>query len=172
MSKRILIILFASIISHVSFCQSDPKPCTCCSEKHRQFDFWLGEWEVKSNGKPAGRNTITLVQDSCLIREDWISAGSQFTGTSYNFYNRDKDRWQQLWIDNQGGYLELTGHFENGQMILKSEEMTNPNGEKYFNRITWTPNPDGTVRQHWEISKDNGLNWDTVFDGIYIKADK
>ena len=35
---------------------------------------------------------------------------------------------------------------------------------------TWTPNPDGTVRQHWEISSDAGKSWTTAFDGLYRRA--
>ncbi len=32
--------------------------------------------------------------------------------------------------------------------------------------ITWTPNADGSVRQHWETSED-GKTWKTAFDGLY-----
>jgi len=169
---RIHTIFILSLITLFAYGQSDPKPCYCCTDNHRQFDFWLGEWEVKNNGKLAGKNSITLVQDSCLIREEWISAGNAYTGTSYNFYNEEKDQWQQLWVDNQGGYLELTGKFEKGEMVLKSDEMTNRQGEKYINRITWTPKPDGSVRQHWETSKDQGIHWETLFDGLYLKIKK
>ena len=34
-------------------------------------------------------------------------------------------------------------------------------------RITWTPNADGSVRQHWETSTDDGKTWKTSFDGLY-----
>jgi hypothetical protein len=35
-------------------------------------------------------------------------------------------------------------------------------------RITWTPSPDGSeVRQHWEVSSDDGVTWQTAFDGHY-----
>jgi hypothetical protein len=33
-------------------------------------------------------------------------------------------------------------------------------------RVTWTPRADGSVRQHWESSRD-GASWHTDFDGIY-----
>jgi hypothetical protein len=29
-----------------------PKPPACIAPEHRQFDFWLGEWEVRG---PAGK---------------------------------------------------------------------------------------------------------------------
>jgi hypothetical protein len=38
------------------------------------------------------------------------------------------------------------------------------------NRIRWTRNADGTVRQTWDISQDNGQTWKTSFDGKYVHA--
>jgi hypothetical protein len=35
------------------------------------------------------------------------------------------------------------------------------------NRITWTPHPDGSVRQLWEQSTDEGKTWQVAFDGLY-----
>jgi len=34
-------------------------------------------------------------------------------------------------------------------------------------RISWTPNDDGSVRQLWESSKDGGKSWAVVFDRLY-----
>ena len=42
-------------------------------------------------------------------------------------------------------------------------------GGRQLERITWTSNPDGTVRQHWEQSTDGGKTWTTAFDGLYRK---
>ena len=37
----------------------DAKPAPCSAPEHRQFDFWLGDWEVKGPaGKVAGRNMV------------------------------------------------------------------------------------------------------------------
>jgi hypothetical protein len=35
-------------------------------------------------------------------------------------------------------------------------------------RITWTPNSDGSVRQLWEAADDKGA-WSVVFDGRYTR---
>ncbi len=40
-------------------------------------------------------------------------------------------------------------------------------GNPYINRITWTPNKDKSVRQLWEITKDDGTTWTVAFDGLY-----
>ena len=38
-----------------------------------------------------------------------------------------------------------------------------------INRITWPPRADGSVRQHWQTSSDDGASWTTVFDGLYFR---
>src|SRR5690606_19420254 len=128
------------------------------------FDFWLGEWETYTpNGRLAGTNSITVDQDSCLIRENWKSNGTPYTGTSYNFYNSRTGHWQQLWVDNQGANLQLEGSFNGTAMVLQSEELPNQDKKPQIDRITWAPNADGTVRQLWEVSTDKGKTWQVVF---------
>lgn len=144
--------------------------CNCCTENHAAFDFWVGEWEVTSaNGSPAGKNTITKEEDGCLLREDWTSAAGSFTGTSFNYYNQGSRQWEQLWVDNQGQQLKLKGNRTGNQMILASEEFKGNDGELYTNRITWTANDDGTVRQLWELLKNNEVS-QVLFDGLYTKV--
>jgi len=36
-------------------------------------------------------------------------------------------------------------------------------------KLTFTPNADGTVRQFWEQSVDDGANWTVAFDGLYVR---
>ena len=145
-------------------------PCNCCTEKHSEFDFWLGSWTVTGpNGKTAGTNTIDKIQDNCILRENWTSAKGNYTGTSSNFYNSNTSQWEQIWLDNQGGSLHLKGNREGNQMILQSDELTNDKGEPYFQRITWTLNEDGTVRQYWETITQ-GKEPVVAFDGLYKKT--
>lgn len=144
------------------------KPCACCATEFRQFDFWIGQWTVtQPDGKPAGVNQITVIQDSCVVVENWTSAAGSFSGTSYNFYNTKTKKWQQLWLDNQGGNLQLEGQLVNGAMVMQSKELPNQKGQLQIDRITWTPNRDGSVRQLWESSTDKGKTWTVAFDGRY-----
>jgi hypothetical protein len=41
--------------------------------KNRQFDFWIGEWNVVSTngGAVAGNSKIELILGSCVIQENW-----------------------------------------------------------------------------------------------------
>lgn len=153
--------------------QDEAKPCPCCSEPYRQFDFWLGDWEAYGpTGNLAGTNHIVLLHGQCVIQENWSSGGGSFTGTSYNYYDAADETWNQTWVDNQGGNLQLKGSWNGAAMVLLSEPATTADGVTSQSRITWTPNEDGTVRQHWELTKDGGLTWSTLFDGLYkLKTD-
>ncbi len=102
-----------------------------------------------------------------MIQENWVSATGKYTGTSYNFYDASTKKWHQTWIDNQGGSLQLVGELKNGVMVLASKKMMDKEGNPYINRITWTPNKDKSVRQLWEITKDDGTTWTVAFDGLY-----
>lgn len=143
--------------------------CSCCSEAHNAFNFWLGEWEVYDNdGKLVGKNYIVKEQDGCILSENWTSSNGQFTGSSTNFFNAQTQQWNQLWIDNTGAHLYLSGERKDNQMILASNEIPRENDTPYINRITWTLNKDGTVRQLWEILAE-GEVINVAFDGLYRK---
>jgi hypothetical protein len=146
--------------------------CACCHEKAKQFHFWVGDWETYSAGKLVGTNRIVLMEDNCVMQENWKATGSPYTGTSYNFYNTSTGKWQQLWVDNQGGSLQLEGEWSGAAMILKSKEEKNQKGQLQTDRITWTPNVDGSVRQLWETSVDGEKTWSAAFDGLYKKVKK
>ncbi len=166
MNVKMLTIVFFLLTAN--FLSAQKTPCPCCTPEHRQFDFWLGEWEAFGANGLAGTNSIVLMEDSCVIQENWKSAGSKFTGTSYNFYDRKEKKWKQIWLDNQGGSLELSGNYADGKMVLESKEQySEKNKAHYVDRITWTDNKDGTVRQHWERTTDGGKTWSNIFDGLY-----
>ena len=142
----------------------------CSSDAHAEFDFWVGQWQVTANGKPAGNNTISKIENGCVVRENWSSATSAYTGTSYNFYNQTTEQWEQLWLDNQGGFLKLAGTRKDNQMILQAAPAKNEEGAEVIQRITWTANQDGTVRQLWE-ALTAGKDPQIAFDGLYKKAE-
>ena len=131
----------------------------------RQFDFWLGSWEVVAGGKVVGHNRIESIHGGRVLHENYTTKGI-FVGNSYNSYNVAAKRWEQFWVDNSGTILHLKGALNNsGAMVLSGERATVDGS--VLDRITWTPLDNGNVRQHWEVSSDQGASWQTVFDGIY-----
>ena len=144
----------------------------CTAAQHRQFDFWLGQWEVTNPaGKLAGRSRIEAILGGCVLLENWDSP-SGVSGKSFNLFNAGTGKWEQYWVDNSGSRLHLSGGRVAGDMVLQgAQDLPNAKtGMKQHERITWTPNPDGSVRQHWETSNDDGRTWVTSFDGLYRRA--
>ena len=149
--------------------EDGPPPCS--SDEFRAFDFWLGEWEVSNpEGDVVGENTIRAVLDGCALEENWRGASGS-VGRSLNLYDARTGKWHQTWVDNSGLLLRLDGGLVDGSMVLEGE-LRERDGRTRLHRITWTPGPDGTVRQHWERSEDDGQTWSTVFDGTYTPAEE
>ncbi len=143
--------------------------CACCDSLHQQFSFWEGDWTVyDSTDKVIGHNTLTLQEDSCVLREQWRGAGGS-TGVSINYYNTKDQLWHQHWVDNSGGVLDLKGGLINGTMILMSDPTPNQNGKLVINKVVWTPLASNKVSQEWMVSQDGGKQWITVFLGFYKK---
>lgn len=140
--------------------------CACCKAVNDQFDFWVGDWTVKNRaGETIGRNTIRELEDNCLISEEWQGIKNS-SGRSYNYYDPEKQSWNQLWVSNTGNILKLEGGLVNGKMILTGPMQTNEQGS-YRNQIVWTPQEDGTVTQEWIILSEGDVKADTLFFGIY-----
>ena len=151
-----------------SACGAAPPACT--APEHRQFDFWVGEWDVAdASGKPAGTNRISAIHDGCALREEW-QGRSGVTGSSLNVYDRERKRWHQTWVDSSGGLLVLEGGFADGAITLSgtSFEAGAPS-KRTLQRIRWQAQPDGRVRQLWETSANEGNDWSVVFDGWYTR---
>lgn len=156
-----------------SLCASQgpaPQRPTCSDQRHRQFDFWIGQWDVfLPDGSKAGENRIEAIAAGCALQESWAGRGG-FSGSSLNSFDRTDGKWHQTWVDSSGGRLDLAGALEGAAMVLSS---ASPHPKKpgvtVTQRITWSPGADGSVRQLWETSEDGGKTWTTAFDGRYVK---
>ena len=152
-----------------AFAQQPTSPCPG-SEVHRQFDFWLGTWDVMTpQGQQAGTNTIEKINAGCTLQENWTSAGGG-GGKSFNYYDPHEKAWKQLWVDAGGNVARFTGHFTEGAMRFEGV-WTNANGTTSLMKMTFTPRDDGSVRQYIEQSLDDGKTWNVWFDGSYVRQD-
>lgn len=146
-------------------------PATPCENggRYADFDFWVGSWDVfVPGGAQAGTNRIERDEAGCLLVERW-TGGQGGTGTSVNFYDPARDRWRQLWVSSNGVVIEIEGGLRAGSMVLEGSLISAAGQSQPF-RGTWTPNADGSVRQHFEVSSDGGATWTTWFDGRYVRS--
>lgn len=148
------------------------KQFPCSSKEYKQFDFWVGNWNVYDiNDKLIGTNKVAKTPNACAIQENWESKTSNSLGTSYNYYNAKDKTWNQLWIDNSGYSLNLKGNFTNKKMILKSKLIKSEKGN-YYNQITWTNNNDNSVTQVWDLISEQKVKIKELFRGNYKKITK
>lgn len=161
----LLLMAYCGLCAQKSPCGSNPV--------YRQFDFWVGNWEAYGlNGNKAGDSKISLILDSCVVLEEWISAGVQqgivYKGKSFNTYNAATGQWQQTWVDNVGGSTAfLEGKFENGRITFLSKPIPFAKDSMAIRRLSFSNEGPNKVRQWGEISKDMGVTWVTEFDLEY-----
>lgn len=161
------------LIASTAFCILGPtawsaqQPNPCASAEHRAFDFWVGDWTVKTNdGKVVGHNKIDREYGGCVVHEHYTTDRG-YSGESLNIYDAARGVWHQSWVDNGGLLLTIEGGIRDGKMVMEGQTR-GKDGQPVKQRITWTPNADGTVRQFWESTDAKG-NWTTAFDGIYSR---
>jgi tetratricopeptide (TPR) repeat protein len=156
---------FNALVQRVEW---NERPCAHVSEI-RQFDFWLGDWQVRSpEGTVVGQNSITVENNDCWIHEHW-NGGLGGAGESFNYYNATTKKWHQTWVDDQGEIAEFDGDFRDGAMRLEGYRQ-GPGESRVPARLTLTPLADGTVRQLGENSMDGGKTWTVLYDLLYSKS--
>ena len=159
---------FADVYRHV---RNRVYPCETIPEAD-DFDFWVGEWEVRtSGGELAGHNTITKRDGGCLIQENWRGGGAS-TGTSVSFFQPSRGQWRQIWTGSNGTMFDISGGFVDGAMRMEGTiEYVYPEQVVAF-RGTWTRNADGVVRQRLEEFDLALGTWVLWFEGFYRPIDE
>lgn len=142
------------------------RPCIYSAEA-RQFDFWVGDWEVfNPQGQKAGTNSVQLFSDGCGLLENWTGAlGGD--GKSINFYDAGTQKWYQSWMGTGGGALRYAGNFREGAMRFEGETVAN--GKKTLQKLTFFKLDENTVRQLFEASSDEGKTWAVTSDLKYVR---
>ena len=169
---KILIVLSALYVIPAMAQTSDqnsqkPSAAPCAAAPFREFDFWVGEWEVRDpEGKVVGVNVITSEENGCAIVERWKSSNG--SGQSLNHYDPAAKRWRQHWVG-LGLVLEMEGGVTDGAMIMEGPLQYLVEGRSTRLKGTWTRLPDGRVRQLFEESDDGGKTWKLWFDGHYTR---
>jgi hypothetical protein len=159
-----------AIAATTAHAQTPPPPApSCATPEYRQFDYWVGEWDVfGANDQKIGTNKITRVSGTCALLEQWQATGGG-AGSSINFFDAADKKWHQVWMGGDGVALYLSGNPVEGAMELGGGDRVTPRGT-VRDRIRWTLLPDQSVEQLWSISTDAGATWTTGFRGIYRRT--
>ena len=165
-------VQFLLLAAAVAATQTPPPAAAsgCASVEDRQFDFWVGRWDVYAFAKPDRKVAESLIErryKGCAIWENWQPGTDG--GGSLSSYAPAEKVWKQTWVDNTGSRADFTGGWTGKAMILTGI-WPQPDHPTQLTRMTYTPLPDAGVRQMGETSDDRGKTWQPSFDFIYRKA--
>lgn len=141
-------------------------------EPHRQFEFWVGDWNVTNvNDVHIGTNIVTSELDGCLIQEHWTASNGS-RGLSLNAYDRETGMWHQTWASQvpQGvfGRLRPSGNLVDGKLVLTGTRDAT-GGFTFQDTWTWEENEQGQVIQT-ALAEVPALNFVSSFTGIYTRG--
>ena len=134
----------------------------CNAPAYREFDFWLGQWDVFERGSSTKTADVLVTAElgGCVIRETYEDT-TGLRGVSLSSYDAQAERWQQTWVTNRGQLLVIHGRRAASGMSFAGW-MHETDGETQV-RATWAPDGDG-VRETAERSRDGGTTWTPWFD--------
>jgi tetratricopeptide (TPR) repeat protein len=143
------------------------RPCAFRAES-KQFDFWLGEWDVTVSGSAAGSSRVEKILNDCVLLENWESAGGG-SGKSFNLYDTENKQWRQTWVSANGEAHDYVGKLDAKGAIVFVAKVKTVSGKKGLRRMTFTQLSPHQVRQYIEDSDDHGRKWVPSFDGLYTR---
>jgi len=138
------------------------RPAGCLEAQSRQFDFWVGEWEVSPTGASMilAESSITLVDQGCVVMEEWRPfAGS--SAHSISAYDAASGRWRQAYAGTGGGWTLYAGNLD-GEVLRFANESSPGTQRMNYQRLDAD-----TVRQWGESYNETSDVWTVTWDFTY-----
>lgn len=152
----------------------------CQNPGQRQFDFWLGRWDITQHIRGADGSSVTLpattqvklAAGGCAVVEHWngqvqfpwagMTAPEHIHGFSVRYFNLEEGRWHIRWMDSRMPAFNkpFVGEFkgDTGDFFLTR---TTPDGDQR-SRIRFKQVDPDYVR--WELAiEDQEGNWTTFW---------
>jgi hypothetical protein len=162
-AERIMIVALTAFIATNAFSQT-------AAEKKRQFDFWIGEWDVNLRVQQKDKSwldkhksvaRIYPILDGTAILELWSENEDGINGYSLRYYNPKKDKWD-LWLNwagkNRSGTNGLEGSFRHGRGEFFSERKIDERTTQ-IDRYTFSDATPNSLRWDDGYSRDGGKTW-------------
>jgi hypothetical protein len=137
------------------------------------FNFWVGDWEASwnENGtvKLLGENHLSKEFNGWVIREKFkVNDGTSkgFEGGSWTVYDKQKQKWFQTWVDNQGAYMAFEGKLEGDKRIFERSTI-DKKGKPIIQRMVFKDISADSFTWDWESSADNGKTWTLSWQILY-----
>ena len=134
----------------------------------RQFDFWVGEWDVNlrvrqddiswKDSQDAVARIYPILKGKALL-ELWDE--QRIKGFSVRYFDTERQRWV-LWLNwpgmNRSGSSKLVGEFRHGRGEFYSAK-ARPDGVQAVSRYTFSDITPTSLRWDDAYSADGGKTW-------------
>lgn len=164
-NRRFIVILLVAVWPSFCIAQNE-SPCRNKPE-HRQFDYWLGEWDVFIKDKKVAESSIQQILETCVVLENYTQLDG-YTGKSVNFYDSHLRKWRQTWVDVKAMVSEFSGESKDGSLHFEGESHF-PDGTKALRRMILYNEGTDRLRHSSEISRDDGKTWEPYYDLLYVR---
>lgn len=163
MKTFLCVALLSLFFTSILFSRQAPAPNPCAAPEQKQFDFWVGEWDLTWPGQKGGEsghgiNSIKRILDGCVVQESFSGLQDHLRGTSVSTFDSRAGKWKQTWVDNEGGYLDFVGEMKDGQLILQREAI-GKDGARFLQQMVWKNISANEFDWSWEASRDGGKTW-------------
>ncbi len=138
----------------------------------RQFDFWIGDWDVTARFWDAAKGQATVpgaqlhvepVLDGQAILEhyrgtNWL--GADILGFSLRAYDPEKEAWVILlnWPSTDAPFWTMEGGFDFNRGVFQNER-PGPDNTTLLTRYTFSDLLPGFYRWEVNTSTDDGVTW-------------
>ena len=140
-------------------------------DEARQFDFWIGEWDVIVRVRQDDGTWVNQIRSAAKIypilngkavlelwSEDKVAG---VKGYSLRYFDTARDEWV-LWLNwpgqNRSGSSSLSGTFRHGRGEFFSTSRAQ-DGAETISRYTFSDVTDESLRWDDAFSRDGGLTW-------------
>ena len=143
-------------------------PCT--DGAHRQFDFWIGDWDVFDVERPTvvvAHARVELILNGCVLHEVYEGVGGH-EGESFSIYDGTRDTWHQTWVNDQGYLLTIEGRLHGEAMILQGVDQL-PDGKPRQVRGEWRTGSTAFAKSRCDPRMEAHPTWVPWFDIFFLR---
>jgi hypothetical protein len=146
-----------------------PLPATALLDAARQFDFWLGEWDLRWSDGRTGTDSVFLdLGDNVVVGSLDARPSLDYQRVCHSVYARADGCWKHTWVDSDGNYLDFAGAFADGEMDLR-REARHDGGVALF-RVRWHDIEAESLTWSYERSDDGGESWASLWSIDYSRV--
>jgi len=165
--------LVAAALGAIPAMAQEQPQAPCSTEEYRQLDFWVGSWSAAwtdaEGNVQHGSNVISRELGNCMIEENFDgNPGNNLVGHSISMYVPRLGHWKQIWMDNQGSFLDFHGgpDEEGFHFTMERPIEAAPHLRMIFRNIE-----DDSFDWHWQNSADEGGTWNDQWVIHYTRAE-